>query len=204
MIPSKEHIRALLATAQQKNWAPGDGMWRPLLITALFTGLRCSELRGLTWSHVNLDAKVIQVRQRADLRNVMGSPKSEAGNRDVPMSSMVLNTLRAWKLACPVTALDLVFPSKHGRIVTNSTIHRSFWQPLQRAAGIEQRYKFHALRHAAASLFIEQGWTPKRVQIIMGHSTIQMTFDTYGHLWPQTEDDQTALAQIEARLGITS
>jgi integrase len=51
----------------------------------------------------------------------------------------------------------------------------------------------HALRHAAASLFIEQGFTPKRVQALMGHSSIQVTFDTYGHLFP-------AMRQLQARV----
>ncbi len=63
-------------------------------------------------------------------------------------------------------------------------------------------YTFHALRHAAASLFIEQGWSPKKVQAVMGHSTIQMTFDVYGHLWPTGDDDRAALAEIEKRLGL--
>ena len=58
----------------------------------------------------------------------------------------------------------------------------------------------HSLRHAAASLFIEQGFSPKRVQALMGHSTIQMTFDTYGHLFPAAEDDRVAMERLQARL----
>jgi integrase len=65
---------------------------------------------------------------------------------------------------------------------------------------VRPRYTFHSLRHAAASLFIEQGWSPKKVQTVMGHASIQVTFDTYGHLWTNTEDDAKAMAQIEARL----
>jgi len=49
-------------------------------------------------------------------------------------------------------------------------------------------------------LFIEQGFSPKRVQALMGHSSIQMTFDTYGHLFPAPEDDQVAMRQLQARL----
>ena len=68
------------------------------------------------------------------------------------------------------------------------------------AAIEDPRHTFHALRHVAASLFIEQGWTPKKVQTVMGHASIQVTFDTYGHLWKNTEGDLEAMAQIEARL----
>jgi len=62
------------------------------------------------------------------------------------------------------------------------------------------KYGMHSLRHAAASLFIEQGFTPKKVQALMGHSSIQMTFDTYGHLFPSQESDQEAMRQLQARL----
>jgi integrase len=58
----------------------------------------------------------------------------------------------------------------------------------------------HSLRHTAASLFIEQGFTPKRVLGADGHSSIQMTFDVYGHLFPSAEDDQAAMGQLQARL----
>ena len=53
---------------------------------------------------------------------------------------------------------------------------------------------------AAASLFIEEGFSPKRVQDLMGHSTIQITFDRYGHLFPAPADDQVAMRRLQARL----
>ena len=62
------------------------------------------------------------------------------------------------------------------------------------------KYGLQAFRHAAASLFIDQAFTPKRVQAIMGHSSIQVTYDIYGHLFPSPDDDAAAMAQIQARL----
>jgi integrase len=198
-IPTKDEIRAMLNAAA--------GRWRPLVVTAIFTGLRASELRGLTWSNVDLDARVIRVRQRADRWNTIGVPKSEAGSRDVPMAPMVINALREWKLACPKRkgVLDLVFPNGDGNVETLSNIYRRGLGAVQMAAGITKdaehpKYGLHSLRHAAASLFIEQGFTPKRVQAIMGHSSIQVTFDIYGHLFPSPEGDQAAMEQMQARL----
>ena len=118
VIPTKDEIRAMLSKTSEL-W-PATSPWRPLVITALFTGLRSSELRGLIWDHVDFEKKVIRVRQRADYRNKMGSPKSKAGNRDVPLAPMVINTLRQWRLACPQTELGLVFPTKHGGVVGHS------------------------------------------------------------------------------------
>jgi len=60
------------------------GRLRPLLATAIFTGLRASELRGLTWDAVDLDRRVLTVRQRADRWGTIGSPKLDAGKREVP------------------------------------------------------------------------------------------------------------------------
>lgn len=132
----------------------------------------------------------------------------------MPLAPIVLSTLQAWKLACPTTSRDVVFPTENGTIHGNSNIHKVCWGPLQCAAGVvkelgndiggrpivKPKLTFHALRHAAASLFIEQGWSPKKVQQVMGHSSIAVTYDVYGHLWNTTEDDVRAMAQIEARL----
>jgi integrase len=62
------------------------------------------------------------------------------------------------------------------------------------------RYRLHDLRHAAASLFIDQGWQPKKVQTVLGHSSIAITYDRYGHLFRTSEDDAEAMEQIEKRL----
>jgi integrase len=74
------------------------GRWRPFVITAIFTGMRLSELRGLRWSDVDLDAGVIHVRQRADGWRKIGPTKSKAGMRDIPLTPMALNTLKQWRL----------------------------------------------------------------------------------------------------------
>jgi hypothetical protein len=181
----------------------------PLLVTAIFTGMRSSELRGLTWSAVDFADKTITVRQRADEWGVMGQPKSHAGQRTIPMSPTGLNTLRAWKLACPKGELDHVFPNIAGKVQRLQNLANRFWRPLQRAAGLvdekgEPLFDLHALRHFAASTWIEAGFTPKRLQALLGHSSIQMTFDRYGHLFPSVEDDHAKFARIEREIGLVA
>jgi integrase len=195
-LPAKDEIRTMLNCAR--------GRWRPLLIMAIFTGLRASELRGLRWGDVDLSEATVTVRQRADRWNRIGPPKSDAARRTVPLAPLVVNTLREWQLACPKSELDLVFPNGSGRPEQVAAIHYRGLGPLQRAAAItdsdKPKYGLHSLRHAAASLFIEEGFSPKRVQALMGHSTIQMTFDTYGHLFPSEADDQERMGRVQARL----
>jgi integrase len=66
-------------------------------VTAIFTGMRLSELRGLVWRDVDLEAGIIHVRQRANAWGIMGPPKSKAGKRDIPLAPIVMNTLRSWR-----------------------------------------------------------------------------------------------------------
>jgi integrase len=196
-IPGKDELRAMLAAAQ--------GRWRPLIVTAVFTGLRASELRGLRWADVDLEKELLRVRQRADRWNRIGPPKSATSQREVPLAPMVVNALREWKVACPKGELGLVFPNLKGGVEGISAIYHTGLGPLERAAGITEgvkpKYGLHALRHAAASLFIEQqGFTPKRVQALMGHSSIAMTLNTYGHLFPSVADDKASMRQLQTRL----
>jgi integrase len=196
-IPGKPDIQKLLSFCA--------GRHRPLIVTAIFTGMRASELRGLPWSAVDFDQKTITVRQRADEWGTIGMPKSAAGQRTIPMSPTVFNTLKDWKLACPKGELDLVFPNMLGRVQRLANITTRVWRPLQRRAGLvdetgEPLFNFHALRHFAASWMIELGFSPKRLQALLGHSSVQMTFDRYGHLFPSGEDDHERFTRGEVGL----
>src|SRR5262249_21744422 len=118
--PSKEEATLIIDSAK--------GRWRPFFITAIFTGMRSSEMRGLTWHAVDFERQVIHVHQRADGWNEMGAPKSEAGDRKIPMAPMVVNALREWKLACPKGEHGLVFPNGAGNIENHSNIaNRGFY-----------------------------------------------------------------------------
>jgi len=223
-IPSREDIKALVSVL--------TGRWRPLFISATFSGLRASELRALRWIDVDFEKREIHVRQRADRFNHIGPPKSISGERTVPASPMVLNALREWKLACPkratakrdaqgnpIMVLDLVFPNGEGKVETLGNILKRGLHPAWIAAGVTvetgkldrkgnpilaPKYTgMHCLRHWFASWCInrkEEGGLalpPKVVQDRLGHSTIALTMDRYGHLFPR-DDDGSEMAEAEA------
>jgi integrase len=204
-IPTPEEIRAIVAALQ--------GRWRPLLLTAIFTGLRSSELRGLPWHDVDLKHGLLHVRQRADKFGTIGKPKSAAGQRTVPLPPIVVHTLREWKLICPKSALGLVFPTGSGEIEYHSNIVIRGLAPAQVAAGVlnkdgTAKYTgLHSLRHFYASWLINRkedgglGLPLKTVQHRLGHSTIQMTADVYGHLFPSGDDGAELAAAQKALLG---
>jgi integrase len=117
---------------------------------------------------------------------------------------MVVNTLKEWKLACPRGELGLVFPNSRGGVESLHAMSGGLGAA-QRAAGVggsrrAPRYGMHAFRHAAASLLIEAGRSAKWIQQVMGHSSIQMTFGTYGHLWPDAEEDHETMRTLQMRL----
>jgi integrase len=198
-IPTRDEIRRILEAAR-------EGYARAFLMTAAFSGLRASELRGLRWEDVDLKRGVLHVRQRADRYNTIGQPKSRSGERDVPIGPMVVNTLRQWKLACPKG--DLVFPTGRGTVENHSNIVQRVLMPAQIAAGVvtkndEPKYPgLHGLRHFYASWCINRRQDgglelpPKSVQARLGHASIVMTLDRYGHLFP-SHDDGTELAEAE-------
>lgn len=213
-----------------------SGRWRPLLLTAIFTGLRASELRGLPWSAIDLDKRELHVHQRADRYNKIGRPKSEAGERKVPLPAIVINALREWRLTCPrrntgrkdeagqpIRVLDLVFPNGEGNVESLGNIINRGLIPAQIRAGISAetdeldkrgqpilvaKYTgMHSLRHFYASWCINSredgglGLQPKAVQERLGHSSIVMTMDVYGHLFPRGDDTDELAAAEEALLG---
>ena len=212
-IPTKAELKALL------DHAPDNV--RPLVMTAIFTGLRASELRGLRWADIDLKAGSVSVEQRADKHCQIGPPKSAAGYRTIPMPPALVSTLREWKLQCPIGDLGLVFPNRDGRVQDYGHLLRRKFFPLQIAAGVcdgvtdaegnavkdakgnqvmQPRYGLHALRHAAASAWIKQRIDLKRLQVWIGHENIQLTLDTYGHLIADDAQDANLIAAAQADL----
>jgi integrase len=200
-IPTIDEVARIISSAQ--------GRWHPLLITAVFTGLRASELRGLRWADVDLKKGELHVHQRADRYNDIGKPKSEAGERVVPFGKVVSNTLREWKLACPKSDLDLVFPNGAGKIESHANIVNRGLIPAQLKAMVVTRTGkakytgLHSLRHFYASWLINrledggQGLPSKVVQERLGHASITLTYDRYGHLFARGDDgDQIDAAEL--------
>jgi integrase len=206
-IPTRDEIRRAIEAAR-------EGYDRTFLMTAAFTGLRASELRGLRWQDLDLDHGRLHVRQRADRYNEIGRPKSASGERTVPIGPLVVNTLRQWKLASKHSADEnLVFATKTGEPQALNNIVTRVWQPSQVKAGVvdadgKAKYSgLHSLRHFYASWCINRHrdggleLPVKAVQTRLGHSSIVMTLDRYGHLFPG--DDGEELAEAESAIFAT-
>ena len=193
VLDPKEVRRFLLASEGSQIFA--------LVAAALGTGLRLGELLGLQWREVDLAAARLRVRRRANNRaQLLEGAKSKRSLRTVSLPPSTVEVFRRHKLFIAEekkrlgkawTDLDLVFPNSTGGVQGLST-HSWHLEKICKATGL--KVTMHGLRHTHASLLIHQGVHPKVISERLGHSSIAITMDTYGHLFP---DSGEAAEQIE-------
>ena len=172
--------------------------YHALFYTALFTGMRRSELLALRWQDLDFIYSQIYVNRSLhhlkDRSYVFMSPKSEKSRRTIalpPSAFLVLQEYRTEKeaerllLDMPLRDTDLVF-SVLGKPLRPNTVSRA-WSMLAAKAGVKV-IRLHDARHTHASLMLKQGIHPKVAQERLGHSTISITLDTYSHVAPGLQE----------------
>jgi integrase len=108
-------------------------------------------------------------------------PKTKTSKRKIDLGPLVMKEMRKWKLACPKTELDLIFPNDAGNHINSKNILRRHFRPALKAAGCPS-IRFHDLRHSNASLRLENSKNIKYIQAQLGHSTPTITLNVYAHL----------------------
>lgn len=164
-----------------------DPRFRALVLLAAWGGLRVGELGALRPEDIDHYRSVVHVRQalsEAGGHITVGAPKTRGSKRTVAVPRFVMAELAKHQLAYPHP--ERVFTMPSGYWVTHQTLW-PFWKAARDAVGVQAR--FHDLRHTAVALAIRQGAHPKAIQSRMGHATITMTMDTYGHLFPGVDED---------------
>jgi integrase len=158
---------------------------RALWATAFYAGLRIGEIRALRWTDVDLTGCLLHVRRGWDEQEGAQDPKSDAGQRVVPMAEPLRRELADHGLRTRRSGDDLVF----GRTATlpfiRSTV-RSRANAAWKAAGLDP-IRPHEARHCAASYLIAAGLNAKELSVYIGHSDIRTTYNRYGHLMPGGE-----------------
>lgn len=190
-----EQARALLdANRDDRLWA--------LYVTALATGLRQGELLALRWEDVDLERRRLSVR--GTLARVAGKlavlePKTERSRRTIGLPEVAISALRAHRtrqlterLVAGKRWVDSghVFATTIGTPIEAAAVTRSFQRVLVRAE--LPRSRFHDLRHAAATFLLAQGFTLEDVKNLLGHSSIVLTSNTYGHVLEQRQEQVAA------------
>jgi integrase len=178
-----EEAAALIAAVpigEQALWA-----------TALYAGLRRGELRALEWESIDLEQGAIHVSGAWDAVVGRIAPKSRAGVRRVPITNILRQHLLAHRLRQGHGGNGFVFPNRYGRPfdpVGALARARTAWA----AAGLTP-ITLHECRHTYAAFMIAAGVNAKALSTYMGHTSITVTIDRYGHLLPGNESHAAAL-----------
>jgi integrase len=195
-------IPALMTALQ--GWRHGT-----VAMVALFTGMRLGEVLALRWDKIDLDAKVIKVREALEQTKQFGirfkPPKSKAGRRDITLPDILVEALRDHRKA----QLELRMQLGAGRLPDDAllfaTLEGKPWAPnllstlwLNFARRIGVKVTFHALRHTHASQLIDRGVDIVTISKRLGHAKPDITLRTYAHMF--RKDDSRAAAAINAAM----
>jgi integrase len=173
-IEHAEDVGRLLAAIRELGDEQNRPELHPLFALLAYTGLRRGEALGLRWSDVDLDRRMITVR-----RSYTGQTKSNR-HRTVPLPATLATILAAHRLADPWHG-ELCFPNSRGEMFSRNAKLEKVLQTALKNAQLP-RIRVHDLRHVYASHFIMSGGDIFTLQRILGHSTPQLTSDTYAHL----------------------
>jgi integrase len=198
-ILSPAEVRRLLDAAEAK-----DDRLRALYFVAVNLGARQGELLGLLWSDVDFTRSTITINrglQRVKVNGkgklVLRAPKTEHSRRTVHMSAAVAAALTAHRDREEVERLqaagrwiaepDFVFRTTVGTGCEGANVTKEF-QKAVRAAKLP-RMRFHDLRHSCASILLASGVQPLVVSKLLGHGSVTLTLNTYGHMMPSQNSE---------------
>lgn len=173
-ILTSNEVRALLANLRFRE--------RTLVLLAVTTGLRRSELFALKWKDVDFQAKQIHVT-RSIVQNVIGVCKTESSQKPVPAHDDLMEALRQWHRQTPYQLPEswvFASPQNQGRRpYLSQQIMQRHIVPVARKLGITKRIGWHTFRHTYSTLLRSTGAELKIMQELLRHSTIRVTLDIY-------------------------
>ncbi|MEQ8842553.1 MAG: site-specific integrase [Acidimicrobiales bacterium] len=195
--PAEELIR--LATELGRTYSP-------LVLFAAFVGLRAGELHALRVGDVDSSRGRVTIRRSVEEvrgRLVEGTPKN-GRERTVGVPPEVLAALSPRLLER--SSRDLVFTTDSGGQIRHSNFYRRHYRPAvvrcSTASDLPKDFRFHDLRHSCAALLIAEGAHPRAIMERLGHSSISVTLDTYGHLFPSIDESLTAALDTTIRAAL--
>ena len=189
---SENDIECLLGNSQQDALV--------INATLIFSGLRVSELLGLTWADIDFAHSLIHVRRQMSRRGERVSLKTDAGEREVILMNQLANLLRARKLAARFSAeQDLVIGNGVGRTLGYTRLRKTFSAAAGKA-GLEDVTP-HTCRHTFASILIDQGASVEFVSQQLGHASTKTTWDIYVHLFRAREQADAARRELDTAFG---
>lgn len=210
---AKEGEYFYLGAKQRRKPSPESEYHKAMAYTAVMlalnTGMRLGEVFGLKWTDIDLLQKVVNVRRAlvssATRGMIFEEPKTRGSKRRISVTDGVKKALERYQKEQQwyINLLgdkyylkeNLVFANLFGKPFDTSNFTTRYFKKMLVQAGLDREFCFHDLRHTHATLLLKQGVNIKVISERLGHSTIQMTLDTYSHLMPDMQ--QTAVNALE-------
>jgi integrase len=174
-----------------------------LILTAAYTGMRAGELHGLRRDRLDLlrgridvVESLSEVPKSASPTGLLLGPTKTGRPRSIRLPTPLLRTLQEHIANFP-SPDGFVFPAANGGPQRHGNFYLRRYKPAVQRAGLPDGVRFHDLRHTAAAFFIADGCNAKQVMDRLGHSTIRVTYDRYGHLLDGHDDE--LVAKLEER-----
>lgn len=164
-----------------------------LVVFAAYTGLRAGEIGVMRVGRLDLLRGTAQVHESpADVNGkLVFSPTKTYAHRAVRLPQLLCDELGAYLSDRPARPEDLLFSGRSGAPLRHNLFYARHYKPAVERAGLPPTLRFHDLRHSCAAPLIAQGAHPKAIMERLGHSTIQVTLDRYGHLRPGLDEALT-------------
>ncbi len=167
--------------------------YQDYLKVRFFTGMRSGELHGLKWKYVDFERRLILVRE-AFVGGEDEYTKTDSSQRDIPMTQLVYDALRAQHAVTGKQAY--VFCNRAGEPIDTANFTKRIWYPLLRHLGLALRRPYQT-RHTAATLWLGAGESPAWVAAVLGHSSQAMLWKTYARFVPNlTRRDGSAMDRL--------
>ena len=189
--------------------AGAPGFAQTILTTFSLTGVRHGEGLGLMWRDIDFEKSEITIRRNwsgfyRDGDPVFFTPKTKHSIRRLRIPAELCLALKKWKLQCPPSKWDLVFPKVDGRPQDRKATWRAFDATIKKANENARedeklrRLTIHRLRHSFASIHLMNGTPIPEVSAMLGHANVNITLAIYTHFIPkmQTESASRLAAAI--------
>jgi integrase len=191
------------------NAASDDGIYKPIIYTLMFTGMRAGEFLALPWKNVDLKSGVITIDRAVTLdseveedlshksRNtVVSCTKTYSSNRRIKIPKMLVDILKEWKrkqsahktLRFLTDPENPVFPNQSGEMRTYNGFRTTYRRFMNRCGLGEHDINLHSYRHTFATMLLEAGVNPRIVQKLLGHKDISTTLNTYSSVLSEVYD----------------
>lgn len=195
--PPKKIVAMTKEEQQSFESSCPDTTYGRMFLFALNTGMRNGEILALTWDDVDMDNKIIHIKntavrinnreENAEVKVIteIHSAKTDSGIRDIPMNTKVYNLLLKQKESAEI----FCFESTNGKILDKRNIIKALKKVISKAGNIKTNVTMHVLRHSFATRLLEKNANIKAVSEILGHRSIQITLDTYSHVLPKLKSE---------------